>query len=60
LSFDVLQQSSRGNHMTLFEVWKSEKEMSAHAEKDFVVSYRMALLPMAGSLYDQRTYISLD
>lgn len=59
ISFDVLQQTSRANHMTLFEAWKSEREMSAHAERDFIVSYRMGLLPMGGSLYDQRTYQSI-
>ncbi|MGA7327667.1 MAG: antibiotic biosynthesis monooxygenase [Rhodomicrobium sp.] len=59
ISFDVLQQTSRANHMTLFEAWKNEREMSAHAERDFIVSYRTALLPMAGSLYDQRTYRSI-
>jgi quinol monooxygenase YgiN len=56
LTFDVLQQNSRLNHMTLFEAWKSNAEMAANAGEDYMKAYRFALQPMSGALYDHRTY----
>jgi quinol monooxygenase YgiN len=56
LAFDVLQQNSRQNHMTLFESWKSVADMAANAGQDYMKSYRFALGPMSGALFDQRTY----
>ena len=54
--FDVLQQNSRANHMTLFEIWKNGEAFNAHESRDFVRAYRMTMLPFGGALYDQRTY----
>jgi quinol monooxygenase YgiN len=56
LTFDVLQQISRQNHMTLFEGWKSAGDMAANADGDFMKSYRFALQPMSGALFDRRVY----
>jgi quinol monooxygenase YgiN len=56
LTFDVLQQISRQNHMTLFEAWKSAGDMAANADGDFMKSYRFALQPMSGALFDCRVY----
>ncbi len=56
LSFDVLQQASRQNHMTLFEAWKNMDAMAANAGEDFMKSYRFALQPMSGALFDHRIY----
>jgi quinol monooxygenase YgiN len=56
LAFDVLQQVSRQNHMTLFEVWKSIGDMCANAGEDYMKSYRFALQPMSGALFDRRVY----
>jgi quinol monooxygenase YgiN len=56
LTYDVLQQNSRQNHMTLFEAWKSGADMAASAGADYMKSYRFALHPMSGALFDQRTY----
>jgi quinol monooxygenase YgiN len=56
LLFDVLQQNSRQNHMTLFEAWKSANDMAANADQDYMRSYRFALGPMSGALFDHRTY----
>lgn len=56
LLFDVLQQNSRQNHMTLFEAWKSAADMAANAGQDYMKSYRFALQPMSGALFDHRTY----
>jgi quinol monooxygenase YgiN len=59
LTFDVLQQISRQNHMTLFEAWKSMAGMVANTERDFMKSYRFGLQPMSGSLFDHRIYTIL-
>jgi quinol monooxygenase YgiN len=56
LAFNVLQQTSRQNHMTLFEAWKSAGDMAANAGEDYMKSYRFALQPMSGALFDHRTY----
>jgi quinol monooxygenase YgiN len=56
LTFDVVQQNSRQNHMTLFEAWKSVADMAANAGQDYMKSYRFALGPMSGALFDHRTY----
>src|SRR5262249_4447874 len=56
LTFDVLQQNSRPNHMTLFEAWKSVDDMATNAGQDYMKSYRFNLGPMSGALFDQRTY----
>ena len=58
-AFAVLQQTSRPNHLTLFEAWQGEKAFGAHAARDFVKAYRTKLTPMSGALYDQRTYQAL-
>jgi quinol monooxygenase YgiN len=55
-AFDVLQQASRANHMTLFEIWKDRAALETHQSSDFVRAYRQALHPASGALYDQRTY----
>jgi quinol monooxygenase YgiN len=56
LAFDVIQQNSRQNHMTLFEAWKSTSDMAANAGQGYMKSYRFALGPMSGALFDHRTY----
>ncbi len=56
VAYDVLQQISRQNHMTLFEAWKSASDMTASTGQDFMKSYRSSLHPMSGALFDLRTY----
>jgi quinol monooxygenase YgiN len=56
LVFDVLQQNSRQNHMTLFEAWRSAADMAANADQDYMKAYRFVLGPMSGALFDHRTY----
>jgi quinol monooxygenase YgiN len=54
--FDVLQQSSRPNHLTLVEVWKDKAALEAHAVTPHMKAFREKLLPMSGSLFDERIY----
>ena len=56
LRFEVLQQMSRPNHMTVVEAWRSRRAQQAHASANNMKAYRDALLPMSGSLYDERLY----
>jgi quinol monooxygenase YgiN len=56
LRFEVLQQTSRPNHMTVVELWTDAKAQQAHSESEPVKGYRNALLPMTGALYDERLY----
>ena len=56
IRYEVLQQLSRPNHMTLVEIWNGERALEAHENAPHMKKYRDALLPMSGSLYDQRLY----
>jgi quinol monooxygenase YgiN len=54
--FDVLTQNSRPNHMTVIELWTNEKSQQAHAAAAHTKKFRDSLLPLSGSLYDERLY----
>ena len=54
--YEVWQQNSRPNHFTLIETWKDEKALQAHWTAPHMKSFRDQLLPMSGSLYDERLY----
>ena len=56
LRYDVLQQASRPNHLTLVEAWRGKAALEAHEVAAHTRKFRNALLPMSGSLYDQRLY----
>jgi quinol monooxygenase YgiN len=56
LRYDVLQQSSRPNHLTLVEVWRGKVALEKHEVAAHTRKFRDVLLPMSGSLYDQRLY----
>jgi len=59
LRFDVLTQASRTNHMTVVESWSTAAAKDAHIAEPFVRSFRETLMPMSGSLYDERVYSPL-
>jgi quinol monooxygenase YgiN len=60
LRFDVLTQANRANHMTVVESWSTAAVKDAHIAEPFVKSFRETLMPMSGSLYDERVYSSLQ
>ncbi len=60
LRYEALTQSSRHNHMTLVEIWKDQKAFEAHIVAAHMKTFRDELLPMSGSLYDERLYRSID
>ena len=56
LRFDALQQTSRGNHETLIEVWENASALENHGASDHMKDFRAKLFPISGSLYDERLY----
>lgn len=56
LRFDALVQLSRPNHFTLVESWQDEDSLLRHAVAAPTRAFRDALLPMTGSLFDERLY----
>jgi quinol monooxygenase YgiN len=58
--FDSLTQTNRPNHMTLVEVWKDQKAVTAHSAADHTKRFRDKLGPLTGALFDERFYRALD
>ena len=56
IRFDALTQASRPNHMTIVESWANRAAQDAHTVAGPTKAYRNGLLPMSGSLYDERLY----
>ena len=56
LLFNIWQQTSRPNHLTLIEIWRGQAALERHEIAEHTRKFREALLPMSGSLYDQRLY----
>jgi quinol monooxygenase YgiN len=60
LRYEVLQQNSRPNHFTIAEIWKGRPSLDAHLSAASTKTFREKLLPMSGSLYDERLYRQVD
>jgi Uncharacterized conserved protein len=60
LRYDVLQQGSRPNHLTLVEMWRGKTALEKHEVAAHTRKFRELLLPMSGSLYDQRLYRAIN
>jgi quinol monooxygenase YgiN len=56
LRFDALTQNSRQNHMTVVEIWADKKSLEEHGIKASKKEFREKLMPLSGSLYDERLY----
>ncbi|MGE3782542.1 MAG: putative quinol monooxygenase [Alphaproteobacteria bacterium] len=54
--FDIWQQASRPNHSYVIEVWRDDAARDMHVMADHTRAYRAKLLPLEGSLYDERVY----
>lgn len=59
IRFEALTQSSRPNHMTVVEIWKDQQAVDAHGVVAHKKQFREKLLPLSGSLYDERLYKAL-
>jgi len=60
ISYEVLQQSNRGNHFTVIEAWTNRKALDAHAMAAHTRAFREKISPVAGALYDERIYKALN
>jgi quinol monooxygenase YgiN len=60
ISYEVLQQTNRGNHFTVVEAWSDRKAFDAHAMAAHTRAFREKLGPIAGALYDERIYKALN
>ena len=60
LRYDILQHSSRPNHLTLVEVWRGKAALEKHEVAAHTRQFRELLLPMSGNLYDQRLYRAIN
>lgn len=57
--FDALVQMGRPNHLTLVEGWTDGAAQEAHGARAPTRSFRTAIGPMNGALYDERLYTLL-
>jgi quinol monooxygenase YgiN len=60
LRFDALTQNSRQNHMTVVEIWADKKSLEEHGIKASKKEFREKLMPLSGSLYDERFYRTIN
>jgi quinol monooxygenase YgiN len=58
--FEIVQQTNRPNHFTVFEVWRSREAFDANSMSAHQREFRDKLSGMAGALYDERLYEILD
>jgi quinol monooxygenase YgiN len=58
--FEALTQISRPNHMTVVEIWPDKKSLEAHGTSADKKAFREKLMPMSGSLYDERLYRAVN
>lgn len=58
--YEALTQASRPNHMTVVEIWSGRKALEAHSAAAHKKELREKLMPMSGSLYDERFYKAVN
>jgi quinol monooxygenase YgiN len=60
IRFDALQQTSRGNHITLVETWEGAKAVETHGADEHMKQFRKRIFSISGGLYDERFYQAID
>ena len=58
--YEIVQQTNRPNHFTVFEVWRSREAYDANTMSGHQREFRDKLAGMAGALYDERLYEVLN
>lgn len=58
--FEALTQASRTNHMTVVEIWTDRNAVDAHGMTMHKREFREKLMPISGSLYDERFYRAVN
>jgi quinol monooxygenase YgiN len=56
VSFEVLQQDGRPNHLTIVAVWKDQKAFDAHDSAPYTKQFREKIQPLIGSPWDERLH----
>jgi quinol monooxygenase YgiN len=54
--FELLQQSDRGNHFALVEVWRDQAAFDAFTAADQTRQFRTQIQPLLGSPFDERLH----
>jgi quinol monooxygenase YgiN len=60
LRYEVVQQTNRPNHFTVFEIWRSREAFDAQSMSAHMREFRDKLAGMTGALYDERLYEALN
>jgi quinol monooxygenase YgiN len=58
--YEIVQQTNRPNHFTVFEVWRSREAYDANSMSTHQRDFRDKLAQMTGALYDERLYEILN
>jgi len=58
--FEIVQQTNRPNHFTVFEIWRSREAFDVNGMSAHQREFRDKLAGMAGALYDERLYETLN
>jgi quinol monooxygenase YgiN len=58
--YEIVQQTNRPNHFTVFEIWRSRGAFDAHGMSAHQREFRDKLAGMTGALYDERLYEILN
>ena len=53
-------QISRVNHISIYEVWQSQKAFDEHVASAHTRQFRQQIDPMLGSPYDERLHLLLE
>jgi quinol monooxygenase YgiN len=60
LRYEIVQQTNRPNHFTVFEMWRSREAFDANGMSAHQREFRDKLAQMTGALYDERLYEILN
>ena len=60
LRYEVVQQTNRPNHFTVFEVWRSREALDTWSMSPQARDFRDRMASMIGALYDDRLYEILN
>jgi quinol monooxygenase YgiN len=58
--FNVLNQSSHSNHFSFFEAWANPADFTEYKDQAFVRRFRETLMPIMGSIYEERIYSDVN
>jgi quinol monooxygenase YgiN len=60
ISCDAFQQTNRGNHFTVIEVWKNEGAFDGHSAAAHTRAFREKIMQFIGAPYEDHLYKALN